>query len=186
LWLYLLTDMREKKNITLALAAFRKVLDLSPKADMSLIIAGGYSVKNTENVEYLKELQSLAKKLQIEDKVKFLTSISNEERNKLLVSASCLMYTPENEHFGIVPVEAGLAKTVVLACNSGGPMETIIDGETGFLLPQVPEEWAKVILALLQNPDKIETMGEKAKEHVLKNFSNKLFVSQLNDFVIGL
>jgi len=128
----------------------------------------------------------LQKKLQIENNVKFLTSITNEERNQLLVSASCLMYTPENEHFGIVPVEAGLTKTVVLACNSGGPTETIIDGDTGFLLPPVPEEWAKVILVLLQDPDKIRKMGEKARDHILKNFSNKSFVSQLNDIVTSL
>jgi alpha-1,3/alpha-1,6-mannosyltransferase len=45
-----------------------------------------------------------------------------------------LLYTPANEHFGIVPIEAMHLGCVVIACNSGGPLESIEDGETGFLL----------------------------------------------------
>jgi len=154
--------------------------------EILLIVAGGYSTKNTENVEHLKELQAKATALKIESKVKFMTSLSNEERNKLLVSASCLLYTPENEHFGIVPVEASLSRTLVLACNSGGPTETVVDGETGYLRPPSPEEWAKAIQGLLQDPNRIRAMGEKAQEHVLKHFSTKAFVSQLNQHVIAM
>jgi len=45
-----------------------------------------------------------------------------------------MLYTPENEHFGIVPVEAMYCGCIVLACNSGGPTESIVDAQTGFLL----------------------------------------------------
>jgi alpha-1,3/alpha-1,6-mannosyltransferase len=44
-----------------------------------------------------------------------------------------LIYTPENEHFGIVPLEAMLAGIPVLATNTGGPLETIYDGRIGWL-----------------------------------------------------
>jgi len=36
-----------------------------------------------------------------------------------------LIYTPTNEHFGIVPLEAMYMEKPVIACNSGGPTETI-------------------------------------------------------------
>ena len=53
-----------------------------------------------------------------------------------------LLYTPENEHFGMVPVEAMFMKRPVIACNSGGPLESIEDQETGFLLVPKPNIWA--------------------------------------------
>lgn len=36
-----------------------------------------------------------------------------------------VVYTPANEHFGIVPVEAMYARKPVIACNNGGPTESI-------------------------------------------------------------
>jgi glycosyltransferase involved in cell wall biosynthesis len=32
-----------------------------------------------------------------------------------------VLYTPEREHFGIVPIEAMYNEAPVIACNSGGP-----------------------------------------------------------------
>lgn len=43
-----------------------------------------------------------------------------EERSTLLRQASCVLYTPSNEHFGIVPVEAMCSEAPVIAVNSGG------------------------------------------------------------------
>ncbi|KAM1041810.1 hypothetical protein ACFX2C_030940 [Malus domestica] len=39
----------------------------------------------------------------------------------------------QDEHFGIVPLEAMAAHKPVILCNSGGPVETVKNGETGFL-----------------------------------------------------
>ena len=59
-----------------------------------------------------------------------------------------LLYTPENEHFGIVPVEAMYMGCIVMACNSGGPLESVKDGETGFLLPPDETKWGNKIVEL--------------------------------------
>jgi alpha-1,3/alpha-1,6-mannosyltransferase len=75
----------------------------------------------------------LAKECKIEEKIVFLKSISNDQRLILLENTDVLLYTPENEHFGIVPVEAMHMKCIVMACNSGGPLESIEHGQTGFL-----------------------------------------------------
>lgn len=45
-----------------------------------------------------------------------------------------LVYTPVNEHFGITPLEAMAAGRPVIACNTGGPCETVIHGQTGILV----------------------------------------------------
>lgn len=47
------------------------------------------------------------------------TNVYADERSALLVRASCVLYTPSNEHFGIVPVEAMCCGAPVVAVNSG-------------------------------------------------------------------
>jgi len=69
-------------------------------------------------------------------------SISGDERLGLLERTDILLYTPENEHFGIVPVEAMHLGCVLIACNSGGPLESVKHRETGFLLPPVEKQWS--------------------------------------------
>lgn len=59
------------------------------------------------------------------DNIVFLCSFSDEEKVFLLKNSTCLLYTPSNEHFGIVPIEAMFMKLPVIAVNSGGPLETI-------------------------------------------------------------
>ena len=77
--------------------------------------------------------------LRVHQEVIMLPSISSEEKEILLSKCLCVLYTPVNEHFGIVPLEAMAAGKPVLACNSGGPVETIIDGTTGFVCSPLPE-----------------------------------------------
>ncbi|CAG2104204.1 unnamed protein product, partial [Medioppia subpectinata] len=87
----------------------------------------------TENKQHYEELVNKAVELGVEDKVSFLKSPSNDKKQLLLHSCTALLYTPDNEHFGIVPLEAMYMSRPVIAVNSGGPRETVIDNETGFL-----------------------------------------------------
>src|SRR5262249_54716699 len=67
--------------------------------------------------------------------VLFLASFTEAQRSYLLRTCAMLLYTPDQEHFGIVPVEAMYARVPVVAVNSGGPTESILDGATGYLVP---------------------------------------------------
>lgn len=100
------------------------------------MLAGGYDDRLLENVEHFKELESLIAKLNVKENVIMLKNITDDERSQLLKCSLAVLYTPANEHFGIVPVEAMYMEKPVLACNNGGPKESIKDKETGFLLPE--------------------------------------------------
>lgn len=93
----------------------------------------------------MEELKSLAEKEGVSDRVNFITSCSTAERNQLLSSYLCLLYTPTDEHFGIVPLEAMVAYKPVIACNSGGPMETVKNGVTGYLCEATPEDFSSAV-----------------------------------------
>jgi alpha-1,3/alpha-1,6-mannosyltransferase len=136
--------------------------------DIQIVVAGGYDVHCVENVEYRAELGLLATDLNVT--VTFLLSISDAARTELLRTATAVIYTPENEHFGIVPLEAMYAGTPVVAVRSGGPIETILDGQTGFLCEPTAESFGEALANLLQDPDKTAAMGKAARKHVKDTF----------------
>lgn len=115
--------------------------------------------------------------------VLFLLSVPNQLKSMLLNSAKLLVYTPSNEHFGIVPLEAMLAQVPVLAANSGGPLETVVDGRTGWLRsPEKISDWTEVMQQVLQEmPDsQLERMGVAGRERVTTEFSETRMASRLD------
>ncbi|RYG53875.1 glycosyltransferase, partial [archaeon] len=82
--------------------------------------------------------------------VTFIRSFTDEQKRALLSAAAAVLYTPTNEHFGIVPLEAMLAGRPVVAVASGGPLESIANNETGFLCSAQPEVRINAQLAGLQ------------------------------------
>ncbi|XP_045622002.1 alpha-1,3/1,6-mannosyltransferase ALG2 [Procambarus clarkii] len=184
-----LNRFERKKNIDLALKSMKLLLDSLNKVEASrihLIIAGGYDDRVQENIEYYSELAALAINLDILDKVTFLKSPLDKVKVALLRSAKCLLYTPDKEHFGIVPIEAMYVGTPVIAVNSGGPTETIVNGETGFLCKQDPEDFAKAMKRFVTGVDEKDNMGDLAHSRVVTNFSFIKFSDHLHYIVQGL
>ncbi|PSR96413.1 Alpha-1,3/1,6-mannosyltransferase [Actinidia chinensis var. chinensis] len=204
-----------KKNIDLAVSAFAMLHSLQGDvlhgpnvADATLTVAGkslclflalvqlslnslrfglgGFDKRLRENVEYLEELKSLAEREGVSHQVKFVTSCSTAERNTLLSQCLCVLYTPKDEHFGIVPLEAMAAHKPVVACNSGGPVETIKNGATGFLCNPNPQEFALAMAKFVQDPQMAEGMGAEARKHVTESFSTKIFGQRLNQILVDV
>ncbi|KAJ1702892.1 hypothetical protein LUZ63_002671 [Rhynchospora breviuscula] len=177
-----------KKNLQLAISAFALFRSLggADVSDATLTIAGGYDKRLKENVEYLEELKWLAQTEGVSDQVSFITSCSTAERNELLSNCLCVLYTPKDEHFGIVPLEAMASRKPVIACNSGGPVETVRDGETGFLCDPSPVQFANAMLKLAKDAGMATKMGEEACKHVTNTFSTKIFGKQLNNYVLNV
>ena len=66
-------------------------------------------------------------------------------------------------------------KLPVMACKSGGPTESIVDGETGFLLNSDEKEWAAKMTWISQNPSKILEMGKKGRKRAMDTFGLEAF-----------
>lgn len=71
-------------------------------------------------------------------KVTFVRSFTDDQKALLLLASTAVVYTPPNEHFGIVPLEAMAAFRPVIAVNSGGPLESVAPESTGFLCSPEP------------------------------------------------
>lgn len=175
-----------KKHLGLAieaLSALQRYLSPEDYDRVYLIMAGGYDKRVEENVEHYLELIELADVLRVTDKLIFLRSPSDNDKLSLLRNCSVVIYTPPNEHFGIVPLEAMYLARPVIAQNSGGPMESILPGVTGFLVESNANDFAAKIALLIKNPEMIDQFGAAGKERFQKIFSFETFSRQLNSAV---
>ncbi|XP_076756414.1 alpha-1,3/1,6-mannosyltransferase Alg2 [Xylocopa sonorina] len=178
-----------KKSLGLAieaLAELQKYLTEEKYKKVYLIMAGGYDKRVEENVEYYFELIGLADELHVADKVIFLRSPSDIDKVSILQHSQILLYTPQNEHFGIVPLEAMYMSKPVIAHNSGGPKESIVSGVTGFLVDLSGDAFASKIAYLIENPTHIQEFGNAGKVRFMKMFSFAAFSAQLNSSIEDL
>ncbi|KAK2582960.1 hypothetical protein KPH14_009016 [Odynerus spinipes] len=172
-----------KKNLSLAietLAYLKEHLTKQEYERIYLIMAGGYDKRVEENVEHYLELIGLSDELHVADKVIFLCSPSDIYKVSLLRHCNILIYTPQNEHFGIVPLEAMYIGKPVIAHNSGGPKESVINNVTGYLVNGSSKEFAKKIKTLVTDPSLIEKFGKAGRERFLAVFSFTAFSDQLS------
>lgn len=178
-----------KKNLSLAIKAFAEALrelGALERPKMHLVMAGGYDERVIENKEYYLELRQLTQSLEVNDNVTFIRSCSEGQKAGLLDSCRALIYTPSDEHFGICPLEAMFARRPVVAVNSGGPLETVVDGKTGFLCEPTAKEFAKKMVFLYQNRGSSMEMGLAGREHIMASFSFRAFTEKLNSVVEGV
>ncbi|KAJ8306238.1 hypothetical protein KUTeg_016783 [Tegillarca granosa] len=140
---------------------------------------GGYDERVRENKEEYLELRKKAEKFGLVDNITFLRSISDAQKRSLLKTSTCLLYTPENEHFGIVPIEAMYMKCPVIAANSGGPKETVKHETTGYLCEPTPEDFAEAMIRFIKDKELKNKLGTAGKARVEKVFSFDSFTNHL-------
>lgn len=177
-----LNRYERKKMVQLLLQAAAEPLLKDQVFD--IVVAGGYDEHVAENREYAQELAQEAESLGVN--VIFRFSISDAEKTALLSSPLCIavVYTPTDEHFGIVPVEAMYCRRPVIACNSGGPLESIRHEETGFLCDPTPSAFAKAMHSLhRQYPHASRRMGEDGRKLVASRFSLSVFADHLDSLI---
>ncbi len=89
---------------------------------------------------------------------------------------------PQEEDFGIAPVEAQAAGRPVVAYAGGGALETVVDGVTGVLFsPQTPE----AMIGAIRKLDTLDISPEACRKNA-QRFSRRRFRDQLKGLVSEL
>ncbi|GMU55466.1 MAG: hypothetical protein AMXMBFR33_46120 [Candidatus Xenobia bacterium] len=92
----------------------------------------------------------------------------------------------DTEGFGIVFLEAGSCQTPVIAGRSGGAVDAVRDGETGYLVdPQSHRELSQRLGYLLENPAHAEQLGRQGREFA-KSLTWPRAAEQVWEFSMGL
>lgn len=163
------------KNVELAVRAFLDFRSRVAEAQAwSLVVAGEV---DPSSAPYLRELETLGSAA---DGVVYRPNPSRDELETLYARCYALIYPSLNEPWGIVPVEAMAYGRPVVAVNRGGPTESILDGETGFLLDPTPAAFGNRMLWLAQHPEARGRMGAAASRRAAE-FSWETFVRRLDD-----
>lgn len=192
-----------KKNVALAIESFAEIkrgglVPPTVAGRLRLVVGGGYDDAQADNRDTLAANQALCKRLGLssytlkstssppapeEVDVLFILNFSTEQRSALLLSPRtlALLYTPTNEHFGIVPIEAMACGLPVLACNTGGPTETVVEGSTGYLRAPAAEEWGPALAALINLSDEERArFAKNGKTRVREQFSSTTLGRELD------
>jgi len=137
----------ERENIILSVGALKhrkgQHLSIEAFAEIAQKIEGleYYIVGNQADVSYHKRLKQLAHNLGVADKITFLPFVSDEELRVLYGRAKVFVMTALSEEanfegFGLVYLEANASGLPVIGSSDSGAEDAIVEGRTGFLLPQ--------------------------------------------------
>jgi glycosyltransferase involved in cell wall biosynthesis len=109
----------------------------------------------------------------VAEKVSFLGLIPREELVDRYYSSDIFAFAPIwNEGFGLPPVEAMAAGLPVVASRSGAVTETVVEGQTGFLVEKNDaDELASALLVLLKDDSLREAMGRAGRRRAFQHFT---------------
>jgi len=158
----------EKKGHEYAIKALAKVVNKNGK-DIIYRIVGDGPLKD--------KLRSLAEELGIEDCVEFMGNVEDEELLKLykeshiFILPSVTASDGDQEGIPVVFMEAQAMGLPVISTYHSGIPEVVIDGKSGFLVPEKDvDALAEKMEFLVEHPELWSEMGGYGREFVEKHY----------------
>jgi glycosyltransferase involved in cell wall biosynthesis len=163
------------KGHSLLLAAFEDISEKHPNAQLCFV---GSAPPNQEF--YLTNLQDEVQNSKVANKVHF---IDFQDQIFSILESLDLVVVPstEPESFGLIVVEAMLAKKAVIGSNIGG-ISTIIDhNETGLLFePNNKNELAAALTNMIENRDAKQQIETRAYHKAMEVYSTNSMYQKFN------
>ncbi|PTB22461.1 glycosyltransferase family 1 protein [Trinickia symbiotica] len=154
-------------NVVRALAVLRTRTGI----DAHLYVVGGNAdIPNEIATPEIARLRGVAAVCGADAHVTFVGRRGRAQLRKYYGAADVFVTTPWYEPFGITPIEAMACARPVVGADVGGIRYSVVDGETGFLVPpRDPDVLAERLARLARDPELAERMGaaglERAREH---------------------
>lgn len=112
--------------------------------------------------------------------VEFLGEIDEERLLDLYATCRGLVATSIDEDFGLTPVEAMASGKVVVAADEGGYRESVVHGETGWLVPATPQAFGRAIEHA--TPEVVMKMRDACRSRA-REFDVSVFVTKMEELV---
>ena len=155
-----------RKGVATAIAALARL----PEAE--LVVAGGPDRRQLDGSGDYRALRDAALRHGVADRVSFVGSVARPAVPALIRSADIVVCVPWYEPFGIVPLEAMACGVPVVASSVGGLADTVVDGQTGCLVPaRDPRALASALTELLADPGKRAAMGTAGVERTRRRYT---------------
>ena len=128
---------------------------------------------------FIDEMKKLAQDLDIENQLVF-TGYRQDVPAFMKFMDVIVHASNRPEPFGMVLIEGMAMSKPVVATRSGGPLDIVVDGKTGFLVQSYDyKTMAEKIIALLKDPELSSAMGDKGKTRVLQNFTKERYAADV-------
>ncbi len=163
----IIARLSEEKGHIYLIEAMKSVLEKVPQAQLLIVGDGRMKAK----------LVSLTKKLELEDKVTFFSSVT--DTMQILSVLDVFVLPSSKEGLGLSLMEAMAAGLAVIGSNIGGIKSLIKNENVGLLIkPNDSQQLSAAILELLQDDEKRKTLGLNARDFIANNFSAEKMVSE--------
>lgn len=153
----------KEKSVELVLEAFARLRRQHP-ADL-LVVGGG-----PEETALRRKASSLG----ITAAVHFAGVLAHRQALECMAAADVFLFASQTETQGLAVTEAMVTGAPVVAVDAGGVAETVVSGETGFLVPPRAEALAEQALRLLEDPTLRRRIREQAQAMVAQYTSEIL------------
>ena len=162
-----LAFLNQYKGMDILIEAFSKNEDIIDSIELFIGGSGPEKVN----------LENLAKKLKIEDKITFLGELSRDEVNYNIKNSDAFILASRIETFGVVFIEAMAQGKPVIGTRTGGP-DTFINDNIGLTVDVNDVNGvAKAINYMYKNYNKYDQ--DYIKKYCIDNFSEKIIVDKL-------
>ena len=137
-----------------------------------LIVGGNSDIPDPQVTPEIRRLREIAQSEGVAGRVVFTGRRSREVLKLYYSAADAFVTTPWYEPFGITPVEAMACGTPVIGSNVGGIKYSVVDNETGFLVPpNEPDSLARQLAELYGNPRLGKRLGRAAARRAQRLFT---------------
>ena len=114
----------------------------------------------------------------IQDTVLLVGHVDHKKLNDWLTDSKIFISASLYEPFGLTTIEAMAAGLPVAATKIGGSVDLVKDNYGLLFSPHNPQQLAKAITALINNPD-LSKLGKFARDSIIKRFEAKFVTKQL-------
>lgn len=145
-----------------------------------LYLVGGSRTDGSDAQEQ-KRIREIVRELGLEEVTTFTGPVSQDQLPAYYAAADVCVVPSYYEPFGLVAIEAMAAKTPVIASDVGGLKYSILDNETGALVPPCNvEALAAAISDVLTDPIRWKLLAESAQHRVQSHFSISAVAAQMH------
>jgi phosphoheptose isomerase len=161
-----------RKGVDTVIRSFAQFLRSHDVSARLLVVGGEAAVANPLHDREIGRLRNLAIDEGVDDRTVFVGRRSREKLRYYYSAADVFITTPWYEPFGITPLEAMACGVPVIGADVGGIKYTVVEGQTGYLVPPKDEEkTAKLLSYLYSNPSAGERLGKEGIRRVNENFT---------------